>query len=185
MVAGLAERTMDKQWYVIHTFTGHENKVKTTIERRSEQMGLQDRVGRILVLTEEELRGSRRGRKQVRKHKVFPGYVIIEMALDDQTRHLVRNTSGVTGFVGPDRQPVPLQPAEVDNILATLGEETTRLRVPWEVGDRVRVTNGPFEDFEGRVQEVNVPKQKLRVMIELFGRETPVEVEFTDVEKIG
>ena len=102
---------MAKQWYVVHTFTGHEDKIKVSIERRSSSSGLEDRIGRILVPTEEELRGTRRGRRQVSKHKIFPGYVIVEMELDDETRHLVRATTGVTGFVGPDRQPVALQPA--------------------------------------------------------------------------
>src|SRR3990172_9233647 len=106
--------SFDKQWYVVHTFTGQENKVKASIERRAAGVGLSDKIGRILVLTEEELRGTRRGKKQVRKHKVFPGYVIIEMELTEQTQMLIRTTAGVTGFIGPDRQPVPLQQDEVE-----------------------------------------------------------------------
>lgn len=175
-----------KQWYVIHTFTGHENKVKTSIERRAASLGLNEKLGRILVLTEEELKGTRRGRRQVRTRKVFPGYVILEAEMEDDVRHLVRNTPGVTGFVGPDRQPVPLHAEEIQNILQQVGEEAeSRVRVPWEVGDSVRIMVAPFEDFRGKIQEVNMPREKLRVAIELFGRETPVEVGFDDVEKLS
>jgi transcriptional antiterminator NusG len=175
----------EKRWYVVHTFTGHENKVKTSIERRAASEGLQDRVGRILVLTEEELRGTRRGKKQVRKHKVFPGYVIVEMELTNETRHLVRSTAGVTGFVGPDRQAVPLQPDEVEGILGAASEEAPRRRAPFEKGDMVRIAAGPFENFHGRIEEINIPKEKLRVLVSIFGRETPVEVDLGDVERLS
>lgn len=174
-----------KRWYVVHTFTGHENKVKSSIERRAAAQGFADQVGRILVLTEEELRGTRRGKRQVRKHKLFPGYVIIEMELSDKTQHLIRSTPGVTGFIGPGRQPVPLEPQEIENILATLGgEETPRMRVAFERGDMMRVVSGPFENFHGRIEEINVAKEKLTLLISIFGRDTPVEVDFADVEKL-
>lgn len=175
---------MAKQWYVVHTFTGHEDKVKVSIERRAASMGLGDRVGRILVPTEEELRGSRRGRRQVTKHKVFPGYVIVEMELDDQTRHLVRDTAGVTGFVGPDRQPVALSPEEVERLLAQVSEEAPALRAAWQEGETVRITSEPFDGIHGRVVDVDVRREKLRVLVSIFGRETPVEVDFADVEKL-
>jgi transcriptional antiterminator NusG len=175
---------MAKQWYVVHTFTGHEDKVKVSIERRAASLGLGDRLGRVLVPTEEELRGTRRGRRQVSKHKIFPGYVIVEMELDDQTRHLVRSTTGVTGFVGPDRQPVALQPAEVDRLLSTVSEEAPPLRAAWQDGETVRITSEPFEGIHGRVTEVDVKREKLRVLVSIFGRETPVEVDFADVEKL-
>lgn len=175
---------MAKQWYVVHTFTGHEDKVKVSIERRAASLGLGDRVGRILVPTEEELRGSRRGRRQVTKHKVFPGYVIVEMELDDQTRHLVRDTAGVTGFVGPDRQPVALSPEEVERLLAQVSEEAPALRAAWQEGETVRITSEPFDGIHGRVVDVDVKREKLRVLVSIFGRETPVEVDFADVEKL-
>lgn len=179
------EPARGKRWYVVHTFTGHENKVKSSIERRAASQGLDDRIGRILVLTEDELRGTRRGKRQVRKHKLFPGYVIIEMELDDQTQHLVRSTAGVTGFIGPGRQPVPLEQTEIQNILSTLGgEEAPRMRVAFQPGDMMRVVSGPFENFHGRIEEVNVAKEKLTLLISIFGRDTPVEVDFADVEKL-
>lgn len=184
MVAEETQRKKEMQWYVVHTFTGHENKVKTAIERRAKAENLQDRFGRILVLTEDEIRGSRRGKKQVRKHKVFPGYVIVEMDLTDKTQHLVRSTSGVTGFVGPGRQPVPLSPDEISRILGTAEDEGSRLRVAFEEGETVRIVSGPFEGFHGRVEEIDVPKDKMRVLISIFGRDTPVEVGFGDVEKL-
>ncbi len=175
---------MGKQWYVVHTFTGHEDKVKISIERRAASLGLGDRLGRILVPTEEELRGTRRGRRQVSKHKVFPGYVIVEMELDDQTRHLVRNTTGVTGFVGPDRQPVALSQEEVDRLLSTVSEETAPVRAAWNVSETVRITSEPFDGIHGKVVDVDVKREKLKVLVSIFGRETPVEVDFADVEKL-
>ncbi len=177
---------MAKQWYVVHTFTGHEDKVKVSIERRAASTGLRDRIGRILVPTEEELRGTRRGRRQVSKHKIFPGYVIVEMEmeLDDQTRHLVRDTTGVTGFVGPDRQPVALQPDEVDRLLTTVSEEAPPLRAAWQESETVRITSEPFDGIHGRVIEVDLKREKLRVLVSIFGRETPLEVDFADVEKL-
>jgi len=175
-------RAAQKQWYVIHTLTGHENKVKTSIERRAETLGLREKLGRILVLTEEELRGAR-GKRQVRRHKVFPSYVFIEMELDDTTRFLIRNTPGATGFVGPDRQPVPLSPKEVTNLLTLLGEEP-RVKVDLLPGETVKVLMPPFEDFHGRVVEVYPEKQKVKVSIPIFGRETPVELDLRDVAKL-
>ena len=175
---------MAKQWYVVHTFTGHEDKVKVSIERRAAALGLSEKIGRMLVPTEEELRGTRRGRRQVSKHKVFPGYVIVEMELDDQMRHLVRDTTGVTGFVGPDRQPVALREEEVARLLDTVSEEAPALRAAWETGETVRISSEPFGGIHGRVIEVNLEQEKLRVLVSIFGRETPLEVDFSDVEKL-
>jgi len=175
---------MGKHWYVVHTFTGHEDKVKVSIERRAASLGLGEKLGRILVPTEEELRGTRRGRRHVSKHKIFPGYVIVEMELDDQTRHLVRETTGVTGFVGPDRQPVALRPEEVGRLLETLSEEAPPLRAAWQVDETVRIASEPFEGIHGKIIEVNLEHEKLRVLVSIFGRDTPVEVDFADVEKL-
>jgi transcriptional antiterminator NusG len=175
---------MAKKWYVVHTFTGHEDKVKVSIERRAASLGAGAKIGRILVPTEEELRGTKRGKRQVSKHKVFPGYVIVEMDLDDQTRHLIRDTTGVTGFVGPDRQPVALQPEEVHRLLESVSEEAPALRAAWDVGETVRISSEPFDGIHGKVTEVDVSREKLKVLVSIFGRETPVEVDFADVEKL-
>lgn len=171
-------------WYVIHTFTGHENKVKTSIERRASALGIGHKLERILVLIEEEVTGTRGGKKTFRKHKVYPGYIFLEMQLDDETRFLIRNTPGVTGFVGPDKQPVPLQPHEINTILAQVEAPEIPTKVAWSPGEVVRVTNGPFEEFQGTIEEVNAPKEQLRVLISLFGRDTPVTLGFADIEKI-
>lgn len=175
---------MDKQWYVVHAFTGQEERVARTISRRAVASGLGEHFGRVLVLTEEELKGTRRGKRQISKHKVYPGYVFVEMALDDSTRHLVQSTSGVTGFIGPNRQPVPLSQHEIDNLLQTVESEAPRIKAAWHKLDLVRITSEPFEGIQGVVEEVNLPKEKLRVLISIFGRETPVDLNFGDVEKI-
>ena len=171
-------------WYVIHTFTGHENKVKASIERRAEASGISQKLQRILVLTEEELVSSRGGKKQTRKHKVYPGYVFLEMDLDDDTRFLIRNTPGVTGFVGPDKQPVPLKPSEINTILQQEEGPEQPVKAAWVPGQVIRVVSGPFADFQGTIEEVIISKEQLRVLISIFGRDTPVTLTFNDVEKI-
>ncbi len=174
---------MAKAWYAVHTYSGHENKVKTNIERRAESLRLKDKIGRILVPTEEETR-SRNGRRTTIKRKVFPGYVLIEMDLNDQTWYLVKNTIGVTGFVSSGSRPVPLQDHEVANILDAVESGGVQLTPQWKKGEVIRVTMGPFADFNGTIEEVNVDKQKVKVLISLFGRDTPVELDFNQIERI-
>lgn len=173
----------NKAWYAVHTYSGHENKVKTNIERRSESLGLKEKISRILVPVEEETR-SRNGRRTTIKRKVFPGYVLIEMDLDDQTWYLVKNTIGVTGFVSSGAKPVPLLDSEVATILESLEEGSRKPKPTWQRGDVVRVTAGPFADFTGTVEEVNTDKQKIKVLISIFGRDTPVELDFNQIERI-
>ena len=176
---------MEKQWYVVHTLTGQENKVRGTIVKMAESVGLDGRFGRILVPTEEEVR-SQAGQRRVVKRKLFPGYVLVEMDLNDDTWHLVRRTAGVTGFVssGSSAKPAPLRREEVINVLRTVGEEAARPKAIWEVDEGVRVVDGPFAEMSGNIVEVNVEQEKLKVNITIFGRETPVDLEFTDVEKL-
>ena len=173
---------MAKSWYAVHTYSGHENKVKTNIERRAESLGLKDKITRILVPVEEEVR-NRNGRRSTIKRKVFPGYVLIEMELNDQTWYLVKNTIGVTGFVSSGQKPVPLQQSEVANILESL-EGGVKPRPTWQRGEVVRVTAGPFADFSGSIEEVNTDKEKIKVLISIFGRDTPVELDFNQIERI-
>ena len=173
----------DKRWYAVHTYSGHENKVKTNIERRAASMNLNDRIGRILVPTEQEIR-TRGGKKQEVQRKVFPGYVLIEMELDDQSWYLVKSTTGVTGFVTSGNKPVPLQDDEVQVLLETIDSPDRRPKVRWSKEDVVRVTAGPFADFTGKIEEVNIQKEKLKVLISIFGRDTPVELDFTQVERL-
>ena len=174
-----------KAWYAVHTYSGHENKVKTNIERRAQSLGLTDKFSRIVVPTEEELR-VRAGKRTSVRRKIFPGYVLIEMVLDESTWYLVKNTTGVTGFVssGSVNKPARLTQAEVDNILNTVEQSVQKPKVRWTKGEAVRVLMGPFADLTGKIEDVNLDKEKLRVMIELFGRDTPVELQFTQVEKV-
>jgi len=171
-----------KSWYAVHTYSGHENKVKTNIERRADSLGLKDKISRIVVPVEEETR-NRNGRRTTIKRKVFPGYVLMEMELTDQTWYLVKNTIGVTGFVSSGNKPVPLQQHEVQNILDAL-EQKTPLAPKWSKGDVIRVTTGPFADFNGSIEEVNPDKQKVKVLISIFGRDTPVELDFNQIERV-
>jgi len=173
----------EKQWYAVHTYSGHENKVKTNIERRAESMNLKDKVFRILVPTEVELR-TRGGKRLEVQRKVFPGYVLIEMILDETTWYLVKSTTGVTGFVSSGNKPVPLQDKEVQAILDAIEAPDRRPKVKWSKDEVVRIVSGPFTDFTGKIEEVNVQKEKLKVLISIFGRDTPVELDFSQVERL-
>jgi len=173
----------EKQWYAVHTYSGHENKVKTNIERRAESMNLKDKVFRILVPTETELR-TRGGKRQEVQRKVFPGYVLIEMVLDETTWYLVKSTTGVTGFVSSGNKPVPLQDKEVQAILDAIEAPDRRPKVKWSKDEVIRIVAGPFADFTGKIEEVNVQKEKLKVLISIFGRDTPVELDFSQVERL-
>lgn len=173
----------EKHWYAVHTYSGHENKVKTNIERRADSMNLKDKVFRILVPTEQELR-TRAGKKQEVQRKVFPGYVLIEMVLDDSTWHLVKSTTGVTGFVSSGNKPVALLESEVREILNRIESPERKPKIPWQKDDIVRVNAGPFAEFTGKIEEVNPQKETVKVLISIFGRDTPVELEFTQVERL-
>jgi transcription termination/antitermination protein NusG len=172
-----------KSWYAVHTYSGHENKVKTNIERRAESLGLKDKITRILVPVEEEVR-NRNGRRTEIKRKVFPGYLLIEMELNDSTWYLVKNTIGVTGFVSSGNRPVPIQEREIANILESLEGGARKARPTWQKGEVIRVTAGPFSEFTGTIEEVNADKEKVKVLISIFGRDTPVELDFNQIERV-
>ncbi len=175
-----------RDWFVVHTYSGYENKVKANLERRIHSMNMQDKIFRVLVPMEDEVE-FKDGKRKTTPKKVFPGYVLVEMTMDDQSWYVVRNTQGVTGFVGspgPGEKPVPLQEKEVKTILKQMGIEAPKLKIDFAKGDRVKVTSGPFFDFTGIVDEIQPEKEKLRALISIFGRETPVELEFFQVEKV-
>ncbi len=175
-----------KDWFVIHTYSGYENKVKANLERRIHSMNMQDKIFRVLVPMEDEVE-FKDGKRKITPKKVFPGYVLVEMEMDDQSWYVVRNTSGVTGFVGSPgagEKPVPLQDKEVKTILKQMGIETPKLKIDFKKGDRVKVTSGPFFDFTGIVDDIAPEKEKVRALISIFGRETPVELEFYQIEKV-
>lgn len=167
------------KWYVVHTYSGYENKVKANIEKTIENRGLQDLIMDVQVPMEEVIETKDNKKKSVMR-KVFPGYVLIKMIMTDDSWYVVRNTRGVTGFVGPGSKPVPLTDEEV----LAMGVEAAVVNVDYEVGDNVRVTSGPLESFIGVVEEINVEKKKVRVSVSMFGRETPVELEFNQVEPL-
>jgi transcription termination/antitermination protein NusG len=176
----------NRNWFVVHTYSGYENKVKANLERRIHSMGMQDKIFRVLVPMEDEVE-FKDGKRKITPKKVFPGYVLVEMTMDDQSWYVVRNTQGVTGFVGspgPGEKPVPLQDKEVKTILKQMGIEAPKLKIDFKKGDRVKVTSGPFFDFTGVVDEISPEKERLRALISIFGRETPVELEFFQVEKV-
>jgi len=177
---------MSKRWYVVHAYSGMEKSVARALQERVDRAGMQDRFGRILVPTEEvvEMRG---GQRTITERRFFPGYVLVEMVLDDYTWHLVKHTNKVTGFVGgAGNRPTPISDKEVEKIMAQMqeGVEKPKPKTLFEVGEMVRVKEGPFTDFNGNVEEVNYDKSRLRVSVTIFGRATPVELEFGQVEKV-
>ena len=179
----------EKRWYVIHTYSGYENKVKANLEHRIESMGMEDKIFQVLVPMEDEIE-IRQGQRHTVQKKVYPGYVLVEMILDPDSWFVVRNTPGVTSFVGGANipgvrsEPIPLDENEVKQILRHMGVETPKFRVAFTKGQSVRVTDGPFAEFIGTVDEVNPERNKVKVLVSIFGRETPVELDFLQVEKL-
>ena len=175
----------DKKWYVIHTYSGHENKVKTNLEKAIHSAGLEEQFGQILVMTEEVVE-MKDGKRKTSKRKTFPSYVVVEMVLNNETRHLVQNVPGVTRFVGSGAREVPLKENEVRRLLGQM--ETSKSRpaptVQFHVGDHVRISDGPFSAFTGVVDEVNNERGKVKVMVSIFGRATPVELDFLQVQPV-
>jgi len=177
---------MEKNWYVVHTYSGYENKVKANLEKRVESMGMADKIFRVVVPEEEETE-IKNGKKKVVKRKVFPGYVLVEIVMTDDSWYVVRNTPGVTGFVGSSgsgSKPTPLLPEEVTVLLKRMGVEEKRVDIDYEIGETVRVKEGPFANFTGSVEEMDKDKAKLKVLVNMFGRDTPVELDFTQIEKL-
>ena len=169
----------DAKWYVVHTYSGYENKVKLDLEKIVENRGMHDTILEAVVPMEEQIE-IKDGKRKATLKKVFPGYVLVKMVMSDETWYVVRNTRGVTGFVGPGSKPVPLTDAEVKN----LGVEESDAILDFAVGDTIRVRSGPLENFIGIVEDINMEKQKARVKVSMFGRETPVDLELIDIERI-
>ena len=173
----------DRKWYVIHTYSGYENKVKTNLEHRISTMDVADRIFQVVIPMEGEVE-VKDGQRRTVQRKVFPGYVMVDMKLDDQSWYVVRNTPGVTGFVGSGNKPIPLEESEVRKILKQMTAEAPRVKIAFEKGQSVRIIDGPFADFIGVVNEILQDKGKVRVMVSFFGRETPIELDFLQVEKL-
>lgn len=172
----------DRSWFVIHCYSGYENKVRYNLEQRIETMGMKDRIFDVVIPTQEEIEVKEGKRRTVERH-VFPGYVLVNMILSEESWYVVRNTPGVTGFVGMGNDPTPLRPEEVQQILRRMEADAPHVKVSFKVGERVRIVDGPFNDFRGMVSEIDMEKTKVRVLVNFFGRETPVELDFLQVEK--
>ena len=173
----------DRGWFVIHTYAGYENKVKTNLDKRVESMEMKDKIFRVLVPMEKEIE-TKNGQRRTIMRKVFPGYVLVEMIMEDDSWYVVRNTPGVTGFVGPGSRPVPLSEGEVNHILRQMGLTDAKPRINLFLKEQVRVISGPFNNFIGSIEEINPERGKLKLSVSLFGRETPVELNFDQVEKL-
>ena len=172
-----------RHWYVVHCYSGYENKVRHAIEQRIETMGMQDRIFDVIIPTEEEIE-VKEGKRRTVERRVFPGYILVEMVLDEDSWYVVRNTPGVTGFVGMGNDPTPLRPEEVKQIMDRISDESPKIKVTFKVGERVRIVGGPFNEFIGAVSDIDPDKSKVRVMVDFFGRDTPVELDFLEVEKV-
>ncbi len=173
-----------RKWYVLRTFTGHEKKVKQYLESELERLGLEDRVSQIVIPTEKVFE-VRRGKKRTRERTFLPGYVLIEAVLDNELQHVISTIPGVMGFLSTGKTPTPLRPEEVDRILGKIDESRERgeqVELPFKVGDHVRVIEGPFKGFSGVVEEVYPDKMKVKVMVSIFGRKTPLELDYLQVE---
>jgi len=182
--APVAESKADKKgWYVVHTYSGHEERVQKNLRERIKTMDAEDLIGDVVIPTEEEIEVKNGQRRNVRK-KILPGYVLVQLEMNDKSWNVVRNTPGVTGFVGSGSKPTPLRKEEVDRILKQIEAEAPRVKVGFRQGQSVRVTDGPFIDFIGVVDEISPEKGRVKVLLSLFGRETPVEVDFLQVEKL-
>lgn len=184
-----APRDPRLKWFVIHTYSGYEAKVKSNLERRIASMGMKDKIFQVLIPTEKE-KEIKGGKRREIDRKIFPGYVLVEVKTDERGElendawYVIRNTPGVTGFVGSGAKPIPLEDREVRQLLRQLRDETPKYRITYQKGSPVRITSGPFQDFTGLVDEIMMEKEKVRVLVSIFGRETPVELDFGQVEKL-
>ena len=173
------ENRLEPKWYVVHTYSGYENKVKTDLEKTIKNREMEEFFFNIVVPMEEQVE-IKDGKRKINLKKVFPGYVLIKMIVTEESWYVVRNTRGVTGFVGSGSDPIPLTDAEIRN----MGFDQVPVNIDYDVNDTVQVVNGPLEGFVGTVQEINKEKQKVKVLVSMFGRETPVELEFSQVQKV-
>nr|HID12580.1 transcription termination/antitermination protein NusG [Anaerolineae bacterium] len=180
--AEVSEPQDSHAWYVIHCYSGYENKVKHNLEQRIETMRMQDQIFQVVVPTEDEIE-VRDGKRRTIERRIFPGYILVQMILTDDSWYVVRNTPGVTGFVGMGNEPTPLRPEEVQAIMKRMEAEAPKIKVTFKPGQKVRIIDGPFNEFIGVVDEIDMERAKVRVLVSFFGRETPVELDFLQVEK--
>jgi transcriptional antiterminator NusG len=182
IAAAVQEAGDERHWYVVHCYSGYENKVRHNLEQRIDSMGMKDKIFDVVVPTEEEIE-VKDGQRRTVERRVFPGYILVQMVLTEESWYVVRNTPGVTGFVGMGNTPTPLMPQEVSQIMRRMEAEAPKIKVNFKAGQKVRIVDGPFNDFIGTVGEIDADRAKVRVMVSFFGRETPVELDFLQVEK--
>jgi transcriptional antiterminator NusG len=173
----------ERKWYVVHTYSGYEEQVKANLEHRIDSMDVADKIFQVVVPTEKEIE-VRDGQRHIIARKMFPGYLLVQMKLDEQSWYVVRNTTGVTGFVGSGNRPIPLGEEEVNAIFRQMESDTPRVKVGFSEGENVHIVGGPFADFIGTVAGINAEKGKVRVLLSFFGRETPVELDLTEVQRL-
>jgi len=178
-----SEKVPQKRWYVVHTYSGHENKVKINLEKRVEYMDMGDKIFRVEV-PQKTIRQVKGGKKTEKEEKIFPGYVLVEMIMDDDSWYVVRHTAGVTKFVGSAKRPIPAKDSEIKKIIHRGQTQTTKVELDVKIGDKVRIVSGPFAEFVGDITEVYPDKSKLRATVSIFGRETPVELEYNQIQKV-
>jgi len=184
-----AEQPQDMRWYIVHTYSGQEDLVEKNLNLRINSLDMEDRIKQVLVPTEEEV-VFKDGKRRSERKKLFPGYILVQMSMDDESWYAVRNTPGVTGFVSTEDErdsrpkPVPLEDKQIEDILRQVAADSTRVKIALERGETVRITEGPFVDFIGAINDVDESKGKVRVLVSFFGRETPVELDFLQVERI-
>ncbi len=177
------DRTPKKRWYVVHTYSGHENKVKVNLEKRIEYMNMGEKIFRVEV-PQKTITQVKGGKKTEKEEKIFPGYVLVEMIMDDDSWYVVRHTAGVTKFVGSSKKPIPARDSEIKKIIHRGTSTVQKIELDVKVGDKVRIISGPFAEFIGDIAEVYPDKSKLRAMVSIFGRETPVELEYKQIQKV-
>lgn len=175
--------TGERNWYAIHTYSGYEDNVARNLKQRIESLGFEGRIFNVLVPKEKKIR-IKGGKRETIEEKIYPGYVLVEMVVDDASWYVVRNTPNVTGFIGAGTVPTPLASSEVEILMKRMGVDEPKYKIDVAVGDRVKITDGPFKDFDGKVAEVDPEKGRLKVLVTIFGRETPVELDFLQIKKL-
>ena len=178
-----SDKKNQKRWYIVHTYSGYENKVKSNLEKRIEYMNMADKIFRVEV-PQKTVTQIKAGRKQEKEEKIFPGYVLVEMIMDEDSWYVVRHTAGVTKFVGSAKKPIPAKESEIKKIIHRSTTQVQKVEMDVKVGEKVRIVSGPFAEFVGDITEVYPDKAKLRAMVSIFGRETPVELEYKQIQKL-
>ena len=175
--------TGEKNWYAIHTYSGYEDNVARNLQQRIESLGFEDKIFSVLVPKEKKIK-LKGGKKEIIEEKIYPGYVLVEMIVDDDSWYVVRNTPNVTGFIGAGTIPTPLSHEEIEILMKRIGVEEPKYKIDVAPGDRVKITDGPFKDFDGKVSEIDMEKGRVKVLVTIFGRETPVELDFLQIKKL-